>query len=71
MPVVGYRLYGALWQELFGRSLQDPPRRQRRGSGTQPCTECGECVKIDSDYVWTAVTIKLECMPGKGVIGLL
>ena len=26
MPVVGYRLYRALWQELFGRSLQDPPR---------------------------------------------
>ena len=26
MPVTGYRLYGALWQEVFGRSLQDPPR---------------------------------------------
>ena len=26
MPVADYRLYGALWQELFGRSLQDPPR---------------------------------------------
>ena len=25
MPVVDYRLYGALWQELFVRSLQDPP----------------------------------------------
>ena len=27
--------------------------------------------KIDSGYVWTAVTIKLGCVPGKGIIGLL
>ena len=27
--------------------------------------------KIDSGYVWTALTIKLECVPGKGIIGLL
>ena len=27
--------------------------------------------KTDSDYVWTSVTIKLECVPGKVVIGLL
>ena len=26
MPVVGYRLYGALLRELFGRSLQNLPR---------------------------------------------
>ena len=45
--------------------------RLRRGSGTQPCMECGKGVKIDSSYVWTAVTIKLGCLPGKGVIGLL
>ena len=27
--------------------------------------------KIDYGYVWTAVTIKLGCVPGKGIIGLL
>ena len=27
--------------------------------------------KIDSGYVWIAVTIKLECVPGKGIIELL
>ena len=27
--------------------------------------------KIDSGYVWTAVTIKLGCVPGKEIIGLL
>ena len=45
--------------------------RLRRSSGTQPCMECGKGVKIDSGYVWTAVTIKLGCVPGKGIIGLL
>ena len=43
----------------------------RGGSGTQPCMERGKGVKIDSGYVWTAVTIKLECVPGKGIIELL
>ena len=33
--------------------------------------ECGKGVKIDSGYVWTAVTITLECVPGKGIIEFL
>ena len=45
--------------------------RLRRGSGTQPCMECGKGSKIDSGYVWTVVTIKLGCVPGKGIIELL
>ena len=45
--------------------------RLTRGSSTQPCMECGKGVKIDSGYDWTAVTIKLGCVPGKGIIGLL
>ena len=75
MPVVCYRLFVALWRELFG-SLGDHCNihlaRLRRGSGTQPCMECGKGVtKNDSGYVWTAVTIKLGCVPGKGIIELL
>ena len=47
MPVVCYRLFVALWRELFG-SLGDHCNihlaRLRRGSGTQPCMECGKGV---------------------------
>ena len=70
MPVAGYRLYRALWQELFGGSLHDsprPPETRSRHTVVQ-----GVCVvrvsKIDSGYALTVVTIKLRCVPGKGVI---
>ena len=67
MPVAGYRLYGALWQELFGGSLQDsprPPETRFRHTAMHGVS------KIDSGYALTVVTIKLRCVPGKGVIGL-
>lgn len=45
--------------------------RLRRGPGTQSWMGCGRGVKPDWGYVWTVVIIKLECVTGKGGIGLL
>ena len=45
MPVVGYRLYGALLQELFGRSLKDPPRPPETRFRNTAMQECGKGVK--------------------------
>ena len=45
--------------------------RLRQGSGTHHEWSVVRVSKIDSGYVWTAVTIKLGCVPGKGIVGLL
>ena len=45
MQMVGYRLHVAVWQELFGRALQDSSCSPETQPGTQPCTGCGRGVK--------------------------
>ena len=59
-------------KNCFGDHCKIHLARLRRGSGTQPCTECGKGVKNRFRLcLTTAVTIKLECVTGKGVIGHL
>ena len=70
MPVAGYRLYGALRQELFGGSLQDSPRPPDEALAHSHAWRVVRVSKIDSGYALTVVTMKLWCVSGKGVIGL-
>ena len=58
-------------KELFGGSLQDSPRPpEMRFQHTAMHIVWQGCQKNDSGYALTVVTIKLKCVPGKGVIGL-
>ena len=68
MPVAGYQLYGALWQRAVWGIIAR--FTEMRFQHTAMHVVWQGCQKIDSGSALTVITIKLRCVPGKGVIGL-